>query len=141
MGNLFQISNQTTLGEKEEEIISRLSKVIETIIEKEHNARQVLLQKKPNTLLDRFAVVVASSFLFGEILAWAFRQALWHRMRNQGGRVARLTVRSGQPSAKRHADEDSTAGAGPAVHPVLLRRRDRRRATHSRSVRLRDNFR
>ena len=45
MGNLFQISNQTTLGEKEEEIISRLSKVIETIIEKEHNARQILLQK------------------------------------------------------------------------------------------------
>src|SRR5215213_26705 len=28
MGNLFQISNQTTLGEKEEEIISRLTKVI-----------------------------------------------------------------------------------------------------------------
>src|SRR5213079_635779 len=53
MGNLFQISNQTTLGEKEEEIISRLSKVIETIIEKEHNARQVLLQKKPNTLFDQ----------------------------------------------------------------------------------------
>src|ERR1051325_1445501 len=53
MGNLFQISNQTTLGEKEEEIISRLSKVIETIIEKEHNARQMLLQKKPNTLLDQ----------------------------------------------------------------------------------------
>ena len=32
MGNLFQISNQTTLGEKEEEIIARLTKVIETII-------------------------------------------------------------------------------------------------------------
>jgi protein arginine kinase len=45
MGNLFQISNQTTLGEKEEEIINRLSKVIETIIEKEHDARLVLLQK------------------------------------------------------------------------------------------------
>src|SRR5712675_2840386 len=53
MGNLFQISNQTTLGEKEDEIIARLSKVIETIIEKEHNARQVLLQKKPNTLWDQ----------------------------------------------------------------------------------------
>src|SRR5256884_3052239 len=53
MGNLFQISNQTTLGEKEDEIISRLSKVIETIIEKEHDARQTLLQKKPNTLLDQ----------------------------------------------------------------------------------------
>src|ERR1700741_447669 len=53
MGNLFQISNQTTLGEKEEEIVTRLSKVIETIIEKEHDARQVLLQKKSNTLWDQ----------------------------------------------------------------------------------------
>jgi len=53
MGNLFQISNQTTLGEKEEEIINRLSKVIETIIEKEHDARQILLQKKPDTLWDQ----------------------------------------------------------------------------------------
>ncbi len=53
MGNLFQISNQTTLGEKEDEIINRLSKVIETIIEKEHDARQVLLQKKSNTLSDQ----------------------------------------------------------------------------------------
>src|SRR5437870_5428139 len=53
MGNLFQISNQTTLGEKEDEIISRLNKVIETIIEKEQDARQVLIQKKPNTLWDQ----------------------------------------------------------------------------------------
>jgi protein arginine kinase len=53
MGNLFQISNQITLGEKEDEIINRLSKVIETIIEKEHDARQVLLQKKSNTLSDQ----------------------------------------------------------------------------------------
>jgi protein arginine kinase len=53
MGNLFQISNQTTLGEKEDEIINRLTKVIETIIDKEHDARQVLLQKKSNTLWDQ----------------------------------------------------------------------------------------
>src|SRR5678816_1448772 len=53
MGNLFQISNQTTLGEKEEEIVSRPSKVIETIIEKEHDARQMLIQKKPDTLWDQ----------------------------------------------------------------------------------------
>lgn len=52
LGNLFQVSNQTTLGEKEEEIISRLNKVIEQIIEHEQNARQTLLQKKPTTLLD-----------------------------------------------------------------------------------------
>jgi protein arginine kinase len=53
MGNLFQISNQTTLGEKEDEIITRLTKVIETIIQKEHDARQVLIQKKSNTLWDQ----------------------------------------------------------------------------------------
>jgi len=50
MGNLFQISNQTTLGEKEEEIIARLTKVIETIIDKEHVARQVWIPKKSHTL-------------------------------------------------------------------------------------------
>ncbi|MDQ3622588.1 MAG: protein arginine kinase [Verrucomicrobiota bacterium] len=52
LGNLFQVSNQTTLGEKEDEIISRLQKVIENIIEHEQNARQMLLQKKPAPLLD-----------------------------------------------------------------------------------------
>lgn len=52
MGNLFQISNQITLGQPEEDIISQLNKVIEKIIENEQNARVVLLQKKPGTLLD-----------------------------------------------------------------------------------------
>ena len=33
LGNLFQVSNQTTLGEAEEEIIDRLVKVIEQVIE------------------------------------------------------------------------------------------------------------
>lgn len=53
MGNLFQVSNQTTLGEREDDIIARLNKVIETLIEHEQNARQILLQKKLNTLLDQ----------------------------------------------------------------------------------------
>lgn len=52
MGNLFQISNQTTLGEKEEEIIARLNRVIEQIIGHEKNARLMLLQKKQDTVLD-----------------------------------------------------------------------------------------
>src|SRR5450631_1397658 len=53
MGNLFQISNQTTLGEREEDILGRLNKVIEQIIEHEQNARATLLQKKTTTLLDQ----------------------------------------------------------------------------------------
>ena len=52
LGNLFQISNQTTLGESEDDILLRLNKVVESIISHEENARQSLLQKKPVTLLD-----------------------------------------------------------------------------------------
>jgi len=53
MGNLFQISNQTTLGEREEDILGRLNKVIEQIIEHEQNARATMLEKKTTTLLDQ----------------------------------------------------------------------------------------
>src|SRR5207302_5158017 len=53
MGNLFQVSNQTTLGEREDENIWRLNKVIEQSIEHEQNARQLLLQKRPETLFDQ----------------------------------------------------------------------------------------
>ncbi len=52
LGNLFQISNQITLGEKEEEILTRLNKVIEQILNHEVNARASLLQKRPVLLLD-----------------------------------------------------------------------------------------
>ena len=52
LGNLFQISNQTTLGETEEEIVERLQKVILQVIEHENNAREMLLQRRSNTLFD-----------------------------------------------------------------------------------------
>lgn len=53
MGNLFQVSNQTTLGESEEEIINRLQKVIQQVIFQERNARLNLLQKQRGMLLDQ----------------------------------------------------------------------------------------
>jgi protein arginine kinase len=53
LGNLFQVSNQTTLGEAEDEIIDRLVKVIEQVIEHEQNARQMLLERRANMLLDQ----------------------------------------------------------------------------------------
>ena len=52
LGNLFQISNQITLGEKEEEILTRLNKVIEQILSHEVNARASLLEKRAVLLLD-----------------------------------------------------------------------------------------
>ena len=53
MGNLFQVSNQTTLGEKEDQIIERLSKVIETLIQRENQARGNLLDTRRTMLMDQ----------------------------------------------------------------------------------------
>jgi protein arginine kinase len=53
MGNLFQVSNQTTLGENESQIIDRLSKVIETLIQRENQARENLLASKRIMLMDQ----------------------------------------------------------------------------------------
>lgn len=53
MGNLFQVSNQTTLGETDEEIIGRLNRGIEQILEHEQNARALLAQRKAVTLYDQ----------------------------------------------------------------------------------------
>ncbi|MGH7942623.1 MAG: protein arginine kinase [Limisphaerales bacterium] len=50
LGNVFQVSNQMTLGENEAMIVERLEKVLAQIIEHEENARQILLEKKPKTV-------------------------------------------------------------------------------------------
>src|SRR5436305_12366463 len=47
LGNVFQVSNQMTLGENESAIVERLEKVLSQIIENEENARQTLREKKP----------------------------------------------------------------------------------------------
>jgi protein arginine kinase len=47
LGNVFQVSNQMTLGEAEIAIVERLEKVLAQIIEHEENARDSLLEKKP----------------------------------------------------------------------------------------------
>jgi protein arginine kinase len=47
LGNVFQVSNQMTLGESESAIVERLEKVLAQIIEHEENARATLLEKKP----------------------------------------------------------------------------------------------
>jgi len=46
LGNVFQVSNQMTLGETESAIVERLEKVLGQIIEHEENARGSLLEKK-----------------------------------------------------------------------------------------------
>jgi len=52
LGNVFQVSNQMTLGETETTIVERLEKVLAQIIEHEENARQTLLEKKPKVVFN-----------------------------------------------------------------------------------------
>ncbi|TAK96568.1 MAG: protein arginine kinase [Verrucomicrobia bacterium] len=46
LGNVFQVSNQMTLGESEATILERMEKVLAQIIEHEENARGTLVEKK-----------------------------------------------------------------------------------------------
>lgn len=63
-GNLYQVSNQITLGESEEEIIANLQSVVQQLIEHERNARKLLMERNRVQLEDR----VSRSF---GILAYA----------------------------------------------------------------------
>jgi protein arginine kinase len=50
LGNVFQVSNQMTLGDTEADIVERMNKVLSQIIEHEENARTLLLEKKPKSV-------------------------------------------------------------------------------------------
>lgn len=52
-GNLFQVSNQITLGPREEELINNLTAVARHIVEQEKAARRSLMQQAPLQLEDR----------------------------------------------------------------------------------------
>ncbi len=53
LGNLFQVSNQHTLGETETELISRIEGVAEHIVAAENNAREKLLHESQIMLQDQ----------------------------------------------------------------------------------------
>ncbi|NLY44612.1 MAG: protein arginine kinase [Tissierella sp.] len=53
LGYLYQISNQVTLGESEEDIIGKLNKVVYQIIKRERKTREYLKEKKSTELENR----------------------------------------------------------------------------------------
>jgi len=53
LGNLYQISNQSTLGETEETIIKRLERVIAQVASHESNAREKLMEDDPDMVADK----------------------------------------------------------------------------------------
>ena len=52
-GNMFQVSNQSTLGESEEAIMDRLIRVVEDLIRQEQNARVRLLENRRPFVADQ----------------------------------------------------------------------------------------
>lgn len=52
-GNFFQVSNQTTLGQSEEEIIENIERIIRQIIGHEEKARELLLKENHSELEDK----------------------------------------------------------------------------------------
>lgn len=53
VGNFFQLSNQTTLGKSEEELLDHLSKIVRQVIEYEQQAREMLLRNAPLVIADK----------------------------------------------------------------------------------------
>jgi protein arginine kinase len=53
VGNFFQVSNQTTLGKSEEDLIDHLARIVGKVIEYEKSARSVLLREAPSVLEDK----------------------------------------------------------------------------------------
>lgn len=52
-GNIFQISNQVTLGRNEQDIVNNLSSVVKQVVDKERIARSLLVNDTPDALADR----------------------------------------------------------------------------------------
>ena len=53
LGNLFQISNQSTMGVSEEEIVEKLAEVTRQIMEHEREAQAALLKEAPSQVEDK----------------------------------------------------------------------------------------
>jgi protein arginine kinase len=53
VGQYFQLSNQTTLGKSEEELLDHLGKIVRQVIEYEGQAREVLVRDAPTIIADK----------------------------------------------------------------------------------------
>ena len=53
VGNFFQVSNQTTLGKSESDLVDHLREIVGQVVEYEKRARAVLLREAPSVLEDK----------------------------------------------------------------------------------------
>ncbi len=55
IGNVFQVSNQSTLGDDEETLLTQLEKMVQTLIRKEIAIRNQLIKNDPAQLFDKIS--------------------------------------------------------------------------------------
>jgi len=60
LGNIFQVSNQLTLGRTEQSIINRINNMAQQLIQLEQEARDDLMEQDPITVEDRVARAVGT---------------------------------------------------------------------------------
>lgn len=53
VGNFFQLSNQTTLGKSEDELLDHLGRIVQQVITYEEQARELLLHDAPMVIADK----------------------------------------------------------------------------------------
>lgn len=53
VGNFFQLSNQTTLGKSEEDLVEHLQKIAGRVIQYEQGAREILMRDAPTVIEDK----------------------------------------------------------------------------------------
>ncbi|MEJ2186387.1 MAG: protein arginine kinase [Gemmatimonadota bacterium] len=53
VGNFFQVSNQTTLGKSEEDLVDHLERIVRQVIQYEAQARSVLMREAPSVIEDK----------------------------------------------------------------------------------------
>ena len=53
VGNFFQVSNQTTLGKTEEDLVDHLDRIVRQVIQYEEQARQVLMKEAASVTEDK----------------------------------------------------------------------------------------
>jgi protein arginine kinase len=75
VGNFFQISNQTTLGRSEAELLDYLTRVVTHVIEREEEARKVLLRDAGYIIEDKLwraygTLRYARSLSFDEVMSY-----------------------------------------------------------------------
>lgn len=141
LGNLFQVSNQTTLGRSEEDLVDSLEKVTRQLLAYESNARRRLFSDAPNHIRDKIwrafgilanARVLSSQEIMNLLSAVRLGITMGESMGLDLGQINDLMLAAQPAHLQRHfgremAPEERDVARAELVRKRLIRRRSPRR--------------